>query len=139
MVYAGLGALAAAGLAGCDPRFVRHSDLRPAEIQALAGTWQGEGALSFSNASDCTRVYLWTLRVKDGNVDGEIVDRRTPYAPHARFTSFVDYDGSVHATLNAYGRDTEVLGTFGRDSFTGTARSKGCNYAVHLHYVAGTQ
>ena len=132
MVYAAVCALGASTLTACDPRFVHGSDLRPSEVQTLAGTWEGRASLSFSSANDCARGYQWTLRVDNGNVAGEIVDERTPNAPPARFTSFVDYDGSLHADVNAYGRPTSILGTFSRSGFSGEARASGCNYAVRL-------
>ncbi len=138
MVYATVCTLSASMLTACDPRFVHGSDLRPSEIQALSGTWEGRASLSFSSANNCARVYQWTLQVDNGNVNGEIVDERTPNAPPARFTSFVDYDGSVHASVTAYGHPTSILGTFNRNGFSGEARASGCNYAVRLQRRAGT-
>ncbi len=119
-------------LAACDPRFVHKSDLSPHEIATLSGTWAGRGTLSFSSKKDCPRIYLWTLRVGGGNVDGTIVDQETPNAPPATFTSFVDYDGSLHAGVRTKGHDLALLGSFNHDGFIGTARSDDCSYAVSL-------
>jgi len=136
-VYGLLCALGAGLVAACDPRFVHGSDLRPAEIHALAGTWEGRASLSYSSATDCTRVYGWRMQVADGNVTAEIIDPNRPNATPARFTSFVEYDGSVHAEVSVFGRDTAVLGTFNRDGFEGNTRARGCNYAVRLRQRPG--
>ena len=138
MAYSLLGALGAASLAACDPRFVHESDLRPAEIQALRGTWEGRANLSYYTGKECTRVYQWTLKVADGNVSAEIIDANMPSATPARFTSFVDYDGSVHADLTVFGQDTFVLGTFNREGFVGNTKSRYCNYSIRLQRRPGT-
>jgi hypothetical protein len=126
-------------LGACDPRFVRESDMSPHEIQELAGVWTGTGSLSSTPMTPkgtdaiCPSIYLWTLRVAKGNVDGEIVDKETPRAPPSKFSAFVDFDGSIHAAARPDGRDTAILGSFQRSgSFTGTARSVACIYAVRL-------
>ena len=126
-------ATTALALAACDPRFVHKSDLSPQEIATLSGTWTGRASLSYANRKGCPRVYLWTLHVGGGNVDGRVVDEQTPNAPPAAFTSFVDYDGSLHADLRTTGRDFAVLGSFSHDGFGGTARSADCIYALSLH------
>jgi hypothetical protein len=119
-------------LGACDPRFIRGSDLSAVQIEHLAGTWTGEGTLSFSSSNSCPRVYLWTLHVAKGNVDGSFVDKATPDAQRATFSTFIDYDGSVHAEVLTAGTDFMVLGTFNRDGFIGTARSPLCRYALEL-------
>ncbi len=116
----------------CDPRFVHESDLSVREIQSLSGTWAGRGALSFASQNYCPRVYLWTLRVGGGSVDGSLVDEKTPNAPPATFNSFVEYDGSLHAAVRTRGRDFALLGSFNHDGFKGTARSKDCSYTVFM-------
>jgi hypothetical protein len=121
-------------LGACDPRFVHKSDLSPREIGNLSGTWTGRGTLSFASKNYCPRVYLWTLHIGDGNVDGLVVDEQTPDAPPASFTSFVDYDGSLHADVRTKGHDFALLGTFNHSGFSGTARSDNCNYAVSLRH-----
>lgn len=125
-------ATAILALAACDPRFVHKSDLSPREIGGLSGTWSGRGTLSFASKNYCPRVYLWTLRVGGGNVDGSVVDQETPNAPPASFTSFVDYDGSLHADVRTKGHDFALLGSFNQSGFIGTARSDDCRYAVSL-------
>ncbi|HEX9461903.1 MAG TPA: hypothetical protein VGB82_04825 [Alphaproteobacteria bacterium] len=119
-------------LAACDPRFVHGSGLRPSEVPGLAGVWEGRGALSFSDDNRCPRVYLVKMRVGDGNVAGEMIDDAKTGTTPASFTTFVEYDGSLHATLRVDGRETNILGSFGRDNFTGTARAPGCTYVVRL-------
>lgn len=119
-------------LAACDPRFVHKSDLSPRQIGGLSGTWSGRGTLSFSNQKYCPRVYLWTLQVGDGNVDGSVVDEQTPNVAPATFTTFVEYDGSLHADVQTKGYDFALLGSFNHSGFTGTARSARCNYEVSL-------
>lgn len=119
-------------LGACDPRFIHKSDMSPREIVNLSGTWSGRGSLSFSNAQYCPRTYLWRMHVGGGNVDGQVVEEETPNAPPATFSTFVDYDGSVHADLRTKGRDFTVLGTFSHRGFEGTARSPVCSYTVFL-------
>lgn len=119
-------------LGACDPRFVHSSDLSAVQIEHLAGTWTGEGTLSFSSSNSCPRVYLWTMHVANGNVDGAFIDKATPNAQPATFSTFIDYDGSVHAEVLTSGTDFMVLGTFNRDGFSGTARSPLCRYALDL-------
>lgn len=119
-------------LGACDPRFVHKSDLSPREIAALSGTWAGRGSLSFASQNYCPRVYLLTLRVGGGNVDGTVVDEKTPDAPPATFASFVEYDGSLHAALRTKGRDYALLGSFNHEGFVGTVRSENCSYTVFL-------
>jgi hypothetical protein len=130
--------LALMTLAACDPRFVRESDLNAREIQNLSGVWQGQGSLAFSTFTTakidhpCPRFYLWTLRVNAGNVEGEVVSKDAPNAPRTRFTTFLDFDGSIHAFVRPDGRDTNVLGSFRRDGFTGQAKSQECGYVIRL-------
>lgn len=125
-------AAAVLALGACDPRFVHKSDLSPREIGNLSGTWTGRGSLSFASKNYCPRAYLWTMRVGDGSVDGSVVDAETPNAPPATFASFVDYDGSLNASVRTKGRDFTLLGSFNHDGFSGTARSADCSYAVSL-------
>ena len=119
-------------LGACDPRFVHGSNLSTTEIEHLSGTWAGESTLSFASKNYCPRAYLWSLHVAGGNVDGSVVDKNTPLAPPATFTSYVDYDGSVHAAVRTAGRDFALLGTFSHHGFDGTVRSGDCNYAISL-------
>lgn len=123
--------IAALGLAACDPRLTPASNLSPREIQALAGVWEGRGTLRSGDA-DCPSVYLWTLRVGGGNVEGEAVDADRPHASPSRFTTFIDYDGTVRALARPGGRDTAVTGTFYRDRFAGDARNASCSYVLRL-------
>ncbi len=118
-------------VAACDPRRVIPSDLKPNEVTALRGTWEGEGTLTFGE-SYCPTNYLWTLRVADGNVEADIVDKATPNAPRARFTTYVDYEGGVFATVRPTGRDTNVRGYLSRNMFSGEAKSRECTYLVRL-------
>lgn len=119
-------------LAACDPRFVHGSGLRPSEVQALAGVWEGRGSLSFAGSNRCPRAYLMSMHVGSGNVAGEMIDEAKQGTTPASFTTFVEYDGSLHASLRADGRDTNILGSFGRDSFNGTARAIDCIYVVRM-------
>lgn len=123
--------MAAVLLAACDPRLTPRSNLSPREIQALAGVWQGRSTLAFGG-KQCPAAYLWTLRVAAGNVDGEIVDEETPRAPATKFTTFLDYDGSLHAFARPGGRDTTIRGAFNRDNFSGESKSQECSYLVRL-------
>jgi hypothetical protein len=126
---------AACGLvaAACDPRFVRPSDLRPAEVQRLAGLWEGRGSLNNMDSSNrCPRVYRISMEVGGGNVSGEMINDATPTTTPATFTSFLEYDGSFHAFVRVDTREMNILGAFSRDSFTGTARSTDCRYALRL-------
>ena len=126
-------AIALLALGACDPRFVHKSDLNAREIVALSGTWTGRGSLSFSTRSDCAKVYLWTMHIAGGNVDGPVVDEQTPAATPGTFTTFVEYDGSLHASVRTKGHIFALLGSFSHDGFNGTARSDdGCNYALYL-------
>ena len=127
-------AAALLALAGCDPRFIHSSNLSATQIEHLSGTWTGEGTLSFSSANDCPRVYLWTMQVANGNLNGSFVDKNTPSAPPATFSTFIDYDGSIHAEVPTQGKDFFVLGTFNRGGFQGTARSTFCRYALSLSH-----
>jgi hypothetical protein len=129
---------AALALGACDPRFVHGSDLNPREVQQLSAVYEGTAALSFSSERDCVRVYRWTVRVASGNADGEIVDDKTPNATPSRFSTFIDYDGSLHVVVRLAGINTDVLGSFSRDSFSGTARAKECSYAVRLRRRASS-
>lgn len=128
-------AAAALALAACDPRFVHSSDLSPREVQTLAGVWQGQASLSFGSEYGCPRTYLWTVRVSGGTVDGGLVDQKTPNASPAQFSTFLDYDGSLHVSVRPNERPLDVLGSFSRDGFSGTARSKECVYAIRLRRV----
>jgi hypothetical protein len=132
-------ALALLLAAACDPRFVRESDLNSREIQNLSGVWQGQASLSFTTIgtgakldSPCPRVYLWTLRVNAGNVEGEVVNKDTPNAPRTRFTTFLDFDGSIHAFIRPDGRDSNILGSFQRKSFGGQSKGTECSYVIRL-------
>lgn len=129
--------LAAALLAACDPRLTPTSNLSPRDIQTLAGAWEGRGTLLSGN-SECPSSYAWTLRVGGGNVDGEIVDEATPRAPPSRFTTFLDYDGTLRALARPGGRDTAISGTFYRDSFSGQAKNPQCSYVLRLRRMAGS-
>lgn len=123
------------GLAACDPYFVHKSDLSPVQIEHLSGTWAGEATLATADSNrSCLRTYLWTLHVANGNVAGSVVDKNTPKAPPATFTTFVDYDGSVHAEVPTAGIEFFLLGSFSSDGFEGTARTAGCNYVVSLDH-----
>lgn len=130
---AGLAAVLA--LTACDPRFVHKSDLSAQQIASLSGTWSGRGFPSFSSRNNCPKLYLWSLHVANGNADGTVVDAETPEAAPGTFTTFVDYDGSLHASVRTRGRVFALLGSFSRNDFSGTARSDdGCNYAVSLQH-----
>lgn len=130
-------AVAAMALAACDPRLLRPSDLSAREIQTLAGVWEGRSSLS-SGEKDCPAGYLWKLRVGSGNVDGELVDEATPRAPPAKFSTFLDYDGTLRALVRPGGADTTISGTFYRDSFSGDSRSTRCAYIVRLRRTASS-
>jgi hypothetical protein len=124
-------------LSGCDPRFVRSSDLSPQEVQTLSGVWTGEASLSNPFVSQktedpCPRVFLWSMTVGKGNIDGEAVNKDTPKAPPARFNTFLDYDGSVHTVVRLNGQDTDLLGSFQRNSFSGQAKNACGSYVVRL-------
>lgn len=119
-------------LSACDPRFVHQSDLNAREIANLSGTWSGRASMTLSGSKECPRFYLWRMQVADGSVNGEVVDAATPEATPGTYTTFVEYDGSMHANLRTRGRELAVLGSFTHDGFTGTARSQECNYAVSL-------
>jgi len=123
-------------LGACDPRFVHESDLSAREIANLSGTWSGRASMTFSDRKDCPRVYLWRMQVAGGNVNGEVVDAETPDATPGTYSTFVEYDGTMHANLRTRGRELAVLGSFNRDGFRGTARSPDCNYAVSLTHEA---
>jgi hypothetical protein len=123
----------------CDPRFVHESDLSAREVQALSGTWEGQGSLSFMLFSGgtrlnspCPRTYLWTLRVKAGNVEGEVVNKETPNATPARFTTFLDFDGSIHGFVRLNNQDTNILGAFQHSGFAGQSKSTECAYVLTL-------
>ncbi len=118
-------------IAACDPRLVSSSNLSPREVATLSGVWEGRGLFSFGD-QDCPKVYLWTMKLDRGNVDGSVVDERTPNAPPTRFTSFVDYDGSMRISIRPDERDTTVSGSFGHNSFIGQARAKKCTYSLRL-------
>ncbi len=119
--------------AACDPRFVRGSDLPPAEVQRLSGVWEGRASLSTTDSANaCPRVYRMSMDVGGGNVSGDMVDAAWPKTTPATFATFLEYDGSIHAFVRVDTREMNILGSFGRDSFTGTARSVDCRYAVRL-------
>ena len=124
-------------LAACDPRLRPDSNLSPREIQALSGTLEGRSSLS-SGEKDCPPYYLWTLRVGGGNVDGEIVNAETPRAPVTKFSTFLDYDGTLRALARPGGTDTTIQGTFHRDSFSGESKTARCAYNVRLRRTAGS-
>jgi len=124
-------------LSGCDPRFERASDLNPQEVQNLSGVWSGEASLSNPFVSrttedPCPRIFLWTMTVGKGNIDGEVVNKETPRAPPARFNTFLDYDGSVHTVVRLNGQDSDLLGSFQRNSFSGQAKNACGSYVVRL-------
>lgn len=133
-----LALLAALPLGACDPRFTYDSNLSPREIQALTGTWEGQSALHRENERGCPGFYLWSLRVANGNVEGSLVDRETPNAPRSRFTTFLDYDGSMTVLARPGGRDTLVRGAFQRDLFVGEAKSPTCTYLLRLKRTASS-
>lgn len=119
--------------AACDPRFVHGSDLRPAEVQRLSGVWEGRASLSTTDSANaCPRVYRVSMEVGGGNISGDMVDTAWPKTTPATFTTYLEYDGSMHAFLRVDAREMNILGSFGRDSFTGTARTPECRYAVRL-------
>lgn len=132
-----LGAATAFTLGACDPRFNYESNLSPREIQALAGTWEGQSSLTFGQ-KECPTFYLWSLRVVSGNVEGSLVDKDTPNAPRARFTTFLDYDGTISALARPRGEDTSIMGAFQRDLFVGEAKAKSCKYALRLRRTANS-
>ncbi len=129
--------LAAALLAGCDPRFIYETNLSPRELQALTGTWEGQSALSKGDKA-CPAHYLWFLRVANGNVDGSLVDKETPNAPRTRFTTFLDYDGSMTALVRPGGWDATVRGTFQRDVFIGESTGPSCNHRMRLRRTSSS-
>jgi hypothetical protein len=129
--------IATLALAGCDPRFVRSSELSPQEVQNLSGVWVGEASMSTpfrakTTEDVCPRVFLWTLRVAKGNVDGEVVNKDTPKAPPTRFSTFLDYDGTIHGVARLDGRNTDVVGAFQHSSFNGQAKNDCAAYVVRL-------
>jgi len=125
-------------LGACDPRFAYDSNLSPREIQTLTGTWEGSSAVNRSIASDCPAFYVWSLRVANGNVEGSVVDRDTPNAPRTRFTTFLDYDGSITVNARPGGRDTLIRGAFQRDRFVGESRGPACVYILRLQRTASS-
>lgn len=133
-----IGLLAILSLSACDPRFTYELNLSAREIQSLAGRWEGQSGIAWSDDKDCPQFYVWTFRVANGNVEGDVVDRATPNAPHTKFTTFLDYDGSIAATARPGGRDTLVRGAFQRDSFVGEAKSKACSYRLRLRRAASS-
>lgn len=124
-------------LSACDPRLTPTSNLSPREVQTLAGIWQGRSPLTYGGKA-CTTGYVWTLRVAGGNVEGEVVDEATPRATPSKFTTFLDYDGSMHAQVRPGGDDTTVRGAFNRDSFSGDAKGKDCSYILRLRRTASS-
>ncbi|HTY68123.1 MAG TPA: hypothetical protein VMH36_15825 [Alphaproteobacteria bacterium] len=124
-------------LSACDPRFVHESDLNAHQVSLLAGTWSGKATMTFSNRKDCPRTYLWRMTVADGTVNGEVVNADYPDAAPSTYSSFVEYDGTMHADLRTRGADLYVLGAFDHDGFNGTARTKDCNYIVTLRHEGG--
>lgn len=127
----------AALLAACDPRLTPTSNLTPREVQTLAGTWQGRSTLSYGGKA-CTTGYSWTLRVAGGNVEGETLDEATPRAAPSKFTTFLDYDGAMHARVRPGGEDMTVHGVFNRDNFAGEAKGKDCSYLMRLRRTASS-
>ncbi len=121
--------------AACDPRFVRSSDLRPGEVQQLSGVWEGRGSLTaLDSANRCPRIYRMNIEVGGGNVSGEVIDDAHPTNTPATFTTFIEYDGSMHAFVRVDAREMNILGAFRHDGFTGTARTVECRYAVRLRH-----
>ena len=131
------GALIGLMVGACDPRFNYESNLSPREVQALAGTWEGQSSLTFGE-KECPTHYLWSLRVANGNVEGSLVDRDTPNAPRTRFTTFLDYDGTMTARARPRGEDTDITGAFHRDNFAGEAKAKSCKYVLRLRRAASS-
>lgn len=126
-------ATALALLGACDLVFVHHSDLTAVQIEHLSGTWAGEATINGATSyRSCPQGYLWTLHAANGNVAGSFVDKTTPKAPPATFTTFIDYDGSVHADVRTSGNDFFLLGTFNHDGFRGSVRTTGCYYVISL-------
>jgi hypothetical protein len=115
----------------CDPRLIYESNLSPREVQALAGTWQGDAKLAFGEES-CPRVYDWTLKVAQGSVEGSMVDEKTPHAPPPVFKTFIEYNGSLNAFARPSGRDANIRGAFTRDAFVGEAKGERCRYNIRL-------
>lgn len=132
-----LGMVAALALGACDPRFTYESNLSPREIQTLAGTWEGQSSLTLGQ-KECPTHYLWSLRVASGNVEGSFVDKETPNAPRSRFTTFLDYDGTMSVMTRPRGEDTSVIGAFQRDLFLGEAKAKSCKYVLRLRRAANS-
>jgi hypothetical protein len=128
------GAIAVLAVAACDPRFVHKSDLSVHEVEQLSGWWSGQGYLTFSNSRECVKSYLWTLRVEAGNVNGKVVDAATPDAIPATFETFVEYDGTLHASIRTRGTNLALLGSFNHRGFEGTARSEKCIYTFNFPY-----
>jgi hypothetical protein len=126
------GAAALLALGACDPRYLHPSDLNAREIGHLSGTWSGRVPLSFSNKSSCPRVFVMTVTVKGGTVNGTLADPRTPNADPATYTSFVEYDGSMHGAVRTKGYDFTLLGTFNHEGFKGTMRAEDCGYVMSL-------
>lgn len=133
-----IGMAAAVLLGGCDPRFVYQTNLSPRELQALTGTWEGSSSLSREETRGCPTFYVWVLRVANGNVEGDLVDRDTPNAPHTKFTTFLDYDGTISALIRPRGQDMKIQGVFQRDSFAGETHSAGCSYRVRLRRTSSS-
>jgi len=129
-----LGVLALLALGACDPRYVHPSDLSAQEIGRLSGTWAGRVPLSFSNRKDCPRVYVMTLAVKDGAVNGTVLDTAFQNADPATFTTFVEYDGSMHGRVRTRGYDFALVGSFNHDGFKGTMRAEDCGYVMSIRH-----
>jgi hypothetical protein len=127
-------AAAVLALGACDPRYVHPSDLSVQEIGHLSGTWSGRAPLSFSNKKECPRVFVVTLTVKDGTVNGTVINAAFLNAEPAIFTTFVEYDGSMHGFVRTRGYDLALLGSFNHDGFRGTARAQDCGYTMVLHH-----
>ena len=124
-------------LGACDPRLTPTSDLTSREVQSLAGVWTGRSTLR-TGERYCPANYLWTLRVGGGNIDAEVVDADTPRAPPTKFTTFIDYDGSMSAFTRLGGRDTNVRGAFIKDGFAGQSQSQECSYFIRLRRASGS-
>src|SRR5262245_43128295 len=125
-----IGIAATIFLGGCDPRFVPSTNLSPREIQALVGNWEGQGTLSRAEIKGCPTHYRVVMRVANGNVEGDLVDRATPNAPHTRFTTFLDYDASISVVARPRGIDMTIRGVFTRDNFVGETTSVGCGHRI---------
>src|SRR5262245_30106268 len=99
------------GLAACsvDPRMIGETDMTPREIGTLRGVWEGQASLSFGEKF-CPPIYLWEIRVADGNVEGSLLNRDTPNAERSRFSTYLEFDATIRSFVRPSGRDTVIRG-----------------------------